>query len=134
MTIYFVVSKGGHLWEFLLELLKNSLYSPAFIKWENREQGIFRVVNSTQVAALWGKRKNNPRMNFEKLSRALRFVFVVLFDYSIQCDRVSHFAQCKSESMENMLHKILHKTCKMTKRNINLHGRSLMGPKSGNLT
>ncbi len=96
--IYSVVSKGGHLWEFLLELLKNSMYSPAFIKWENREQGIFRVVNSTQVAALWGKRKNNPRMNFEKLSRALRFVFVV-FDYSFPCDSVSHSAQCKSESI-----------------------------------
>ena len=65
-------SKSGHLWEFLLELLNNENVAPKHIKWENREMGIFRIIDSTVVADLWGKRKRNPKMTYEKLSRALR--------------------------------------------------------------
>ncbi len=66
-------SKTGHLWQFLLELLCDARFSPRLIKWENRSQGIFRIVNSTAVANLWGQKKNNPNMNYEKLSRAIRW-------------------------------------------------------------
>ena len=30
------------------------------------------IVDSVRVAELWGKRKNRPAMNFDKLSRSLR--------------------------------------------------------------
>ena len=66
------VSKGNHLWEFLLDLLNDANYNPGLIKWENRPEGIFRIVKSHEVAAMWGLKKNRPTMNYEKLSRALR--------------------------------------------------------------
>lgn len=66
------VSKGNHLWEFLLELLRNEQFTPSHIKWENRPLGVFRIVKSAEVAKMWGARKNRPKMNYEKLSRALR--------------------------------------------------------------
>ena len=34
--------------------------------------GIFKIENSVQVAKLWGKRKNRPAMNYDKLSRSIR--------------------------------------------------------------
>ena len=42
------------------------------IQWENRPDGIFRIVDSKRVAELWGARKQNEKMTYEKLSRALR--------------------------------------------------------------
>ena len=66
------VSKGNHLWEFLLDLLNDETYNPELIKWENRPEGIFRIVKSHEVAHMWGEKKNRPTMNYEKLSRALR--------------------------------------------------------------
>ena len=72
LFIMITVSKGNHLWEFLLELLRDERYSPHLIKWENRSLGIFRIVKSHDVAKMWGEKKNRPTMNYEKLSRALR--------------------------------------------------------------
>ncbi|CAH1787367.1 unnamed protein product [Owenia fusiformis] len=65
-------SKGNHLWEFIRDLLKDPNCSK-MIKWEDESLGVFRFVQSENVAKLWGKRKNNPGMTYEKLSRAMRF-------------------------------------------------------------
>jgi len=35
----------------------------------------FRIINSLELARLWGIRKRNPIMNFDKLSRALRYYY-----------------------------------------------------------
>jgi hypothetical protein len=43
------------------------------IRWENVDEGVFRIVQSEKLAALWGSIKNNPRMTYEKLSRAMRY-------------------------------------------------------------
>ncbi|ESN93565.1 hypothetical protein HELRODRAFT_88618, partial [Helobdella robusta] len=66
-----------HLWKFMCRLLKQScgMGIDKVIQWENKELGIFRIVNSKKVAELWGQYKSSDRMNFEKLSRALRCVF-----------------------------------------------------------
>ena len=63
-----------HLWEFMLLLLANPAYNPQCIKWENEAAGVFRIVpgRSKVIAGLWGQRKNNPTMTFDKLSRSLR--------------------------------------------------------------
>ncbi|EMP28165.1 ETS-related transcription factor Elf-5 [Chelonia mydas] len=45
------------------------------LDWEDREQGIFRVVKSEALAKMWGQRKRNDRMTYEKLSRALRYYY-----------------------------------------------------------
>ena len=64
-------SSNIHLWQFVKDLLNQPQHSGA-IHWVDREQGIFKIVDSVRVAELWGKRKNRPAMNFDKLSRSLR--------------------------------------------------------------
>ncbi|XP_047004029.1 ETS homologous factor-like isoform X1 [Schistocerca americana] len=64
--------KTGRLWEFIRDLLKNREYCPSLICWENYDEGVFRFVRSDKVAELWGTIKENPRMTYEKLSRAMR--------------------------------------------------------------
>lgn len=61
------------LWQFLLELLTEPNMSH-IISWEGNE-GAFKLVDPELVAQLWGKRKNKPSMNYEKLSRALRYYY-----------------------------------------------------------
>lgn len=62
----------GKLWEFIRDLLLNPATNPSLIRWERREDGIFKFVQSDKVAKMWGDRKQNPRMTYEKLSRAMR--------------------------------------------------------------
>ena len=35
----------------------------------------FRIVQPEEIAKLWGARKNKPRMNYDKLSRGLRYYY-----------------------------------------------------------
>ncbi|XP_070198757.1 ETS-related transcription factor Elf-5-like [Littorina saxatilis] len=68
------VSKVLHLWEFIRDLLNDPNTSPSLITWENEEEGVFRVMQSSEVARLWGEKKKNKRtMTYEKLSRSLRY-------------------------------------------------------------
>lgn len=68
------VSKVYHLWEFIRDMLADPRYCPNVIKWENEEEGIFRVIQSETVAALWGAKKNNrTKMTYEKMSRSIRY-------------------------------------------------------------
>ncbi|GFS13283.1 DNA-binding protein D-ETS-4 [Elysia marginata] len=69
-------ANGGrsiYLWQFLVELLVSG--DPAHadcIRWIDRQKGIFKIEDSKKVAFLWGKRKNRPMMNYDKLSRSVR--------------------------------------------------------------
>uniref|UniRef100_A0A0B6ZIL1 ETS domain-containing protein n=1 Tax=Arion vulgaris TaxID=1028688 RepID=A0A0B6ZIL1_9EUPU len=67
------VSNVLHLWEFIRDLL-HSIDSQGIIDWISKEDGVFHVKNSTEVARLWGeKKKNKKQMTYEKLSRSLRY-------------------------------------------------------------
>ena len=61
------------LWQFLLDLLispdKNHM-----IHWTGNGYE-FRIVQPEEIAKLWGARKNKPRMNYDKLSRGLRYYY-----------------------------------------------------------
>uniref|UniRef100_A0A1B6MSX4 ETS domain-containing protein n=1 Tax=Graphocephala atropunctata TaxID=36148 RepID=A0A1B6MSX4_9HEMI len=61
------------LWQFLLEILRNEDYGD-IIRWTNSE-GEFKLVNAEEVARMWGLRKNKSNMNYDKLSRALRYYY-----------------------------------------------------------
>ena len=61
------------LWQFLLELLVTRETSH-IITWENC-QSEFKILEPDEVARLWGLRKTKPNMNYDKLSRALRYYY-----------------------------------------------------------
>ncbi|XP_063678464.1 ETS-related transcription factor Elf-4-like [Bolinopsis microptera] len=65
--------KSLHLWEFLLEMLADKRMK-SVIAWTGTARE-FRVVNSREVAREWGNRKNKPHMNFDKMSRAMRYYY-----------------------------------------------------------
>ncbi|XP_014022412.1 ETS domain-containing protein Elk-4 isoform X1 [Salmo salar] len=61
------------LWQFLLQLLLDPT-NDQLICWTN-EEGEFKLLQAEEVAKLWGTRKNKPSMNYDKLSRALRYYY-----------------------------------------------------------
>ncbi|KAI1893762.1 hypothetical protein AGOR_G00127010 [Albula goreensis] len=61
------------LWQFLLELLTDKSCQ-AFISWTG-DGWEFKLSDPDEVARRWGKRKNKPKMNYEKLSRGLRYYY-----------------------------------------------------------
>ena len=61
------------LWQFLLELLTDKSCQ-AFISWTG-DGWEFKLTDPDEVARRWGMRKNKPKMNYEKLSRGLRYYY-----------------------------------------------------------
>ncbi|CAH2305247.1 FEV [Pelobates cultripes] len=70
------VQKGSgqiQLWQFLLELLSDHANTNC-IAWEGTN-GEFKLTDPDEVARRWGERKSKPNMNYDKLSRALRYYY-----------------------------------------------------------
>uniref|UniRef100_H2YN35 ETS domain-containing protein n=1 Tax=Ciona savignyi TaxID=51511 RepID=H2YN35_CIOSA len=69
------VEGGGQiqLWQFLLELLSDPA-NASCITWEGTS-GEFKMVDPDEVARRWGERKSKPNMNYDKMSRALRYYY-----------------------------------------------------------
>ena len=61
------------LWQFLLDLLL-SPDKQHMIHWTGNGYE-FRILQPEEIAKLWGARKNKPRMNYDKLSRGLRYYY-----------------------------------------------------------
>ncbi|XP_015197244.1 protein C-ets-2 [Lepisosteus oculatus] len=61
------------LWQFLLELLTDKSCQ-SFISWTG-DGWEFKLTDPDEVARRWGRRKNKPKMNYEKLSRGLRYYY-----------------------------------------------------------
>ncbi|XP_029670119.1 ETS-like protein pointed isoform X3 [Formica exsecta] len=61
------------LWQFLLELLTDKSCQ-GFISWTG-DGWEFKLTDPDEVARRWGVRKNKPKMNYEKLSRGLRYYY-----------------------------------------------------------
>uniref|UniRef100_A0AC35F0G4 ETS domain-containing protein n=1 Tax=Panagrolaimus sp. PS1159 TaxID=55785 RepID=A0AC35F0G4_9BILA len=67
------------LWQFLMELLSD-VANKEIITWEGT-QGEFKLLDPDDVARRWGERKSKPNMNYDKMSRALRYYY----DKNIMC-------------------------------------------------
>merc|ERR1712012_1281906 len=61
--------------QWIVKLLRDPETNPSVIMWEDEPEGKFRVINSTAFAQLWAKEKKTPAMNYEKLSRAMRYYY-----------------------------------------------------------
>ncbi|XP_076986582.1 ETS domain-containing transcription factor ERF-like [Tamandua tetradactyla] len=66
-------SRQIQLWHFILELLQKEEYQ-GVIAWQG-DYGEFVIKDPDEVARLWGIRKCKPHMNYDKLSRALRYYY-----------------------------------------------------------
>uniref|UniRef100_A0A8C5RQ20 ETS variant transcription factor 4 n=1 Tax=Laticauda laticaudata TaxID=8630 RepID=A0A8C5RQ20_LATLA len=61
------------LWQFLVALLDDPSNSHC-IAWTGRGME-FKLIEPEEVARLWGIQKNRPAMNYDKLSRSLRYYY-----------------------------------------------------------
>ncbi|XP_061744975.1 ETS translocation variant 5-like [Nerophis ophidion] len=61
------------LWQFLLTLLDDPA-NTHLIVWTGRNME-FKLIDPEEVARLWGIQKNRPAMNYDKLSRSLRYYY-----------------------------------------------------------
>ncbi|KAK2716401.1 ets DNA-binding protein pokkuri-like isoform X2 [Artemia franciscana] len=83
-----VNSHGRLLWDFLQLLLNdNQARYTRFIAWKHHESGIFKIVDPPGLAKLWGIQKNHPSMNYDKMSRALRYYYRVNILRKVQGER-----------------------------------------------
>uniref|UniRef100_A0A2C9JEJ4 ETS domain-containing protein n=1 Tax=Biomphalaria glabrata TaxID=6526 RepID=A0A2C9JEJ4_BIOGL len=76
------------LWQFLLELLSESTNDNC-IKWLGNK-GEFRMIDPEEVARRWGKRKNKPSMNYDKVSRAMRYYYDKMILSKVQGKRYTY--------------------------------------------
>lgn len=68
-----VMESAITLWQFLLHLLLDQKHEH-LICWTSND-GEFKLLKAEEVAKLWGLRKNKTNMNYDKLSRALRYYY-----------------------------------------------------------
>ncbi|KAM6398875.1 transcription factor ETV7 [Rhynochetos jubatus] len=105
------------LWDYVYQLLSDSRYEP-YIKWEDKEAKVFRVVNPNGLAQLWGNHKNRMNMTYEKMSRALRHYYKLniikkepgqklLFRFLKTPGEMIHEKSKKLEQLENEDHEDL---------------------------
>ena len=74
ISFFYLPGSGQiQLWQFLLELLSDGS-NASTITWEGT-QGEFKLIDPDEVARRWGERKSKPNMNYDKLSRALRYYY-----------------------------------------------------------
>ena len=63
------------LWEFFLELLADPFHYDKLIKWTNRDEGEFKIIDSEVVSVIWGLLKNKSTMKYDHMSRSIRYYY-----------------------------------------------------------
>jgi len=61
--------------QWIVSLLRDPKYNPSVITWQDEANGVFTIKNTVKYAKLWGEKKNNKLMNYEKLSRGMRYYY-----------------------------------------------------------
>ncbi|XP_063073422.1 transcription factor ETV6 isoform X2 [Engraulis encrasicolus] len=62
------------LWDYVYQLLSDSRYEN-YIRWEDPDTKVFRIMDPNGLARLWGNHKNRTNMTYEKMSRAMRHYY-----------------------------------------------------------
>jgi len=102
VILFYSLTGSGpiQLWQFLLELLTDRDCQNC-IAWTGREWE-FKLIDPEEVARRWGSRKNKPKMNYEKLSRGLRYYYDKNIIHKVPGKRYVYRFVCDLESMLGM--------------------------------
>ncbi|XP_070786621.1 ETS translocation variant 5-like [Enoplosus armatus] len=88
------------LWQFLLTLLDNPA-NGHLIVWTGRNME-FKLIDPEEVARLWGLQKNRPAMNYDKLSRSLRYYYEKGIMQKVAGERYVYKFVCNPEALFSM--------------------------------
>ncbi|EDS35743.1 erm protein [Culex quinquefasciatus] len=89
------------LWQFLVALLDEPNSSAGCIAWTGRGME-FKLVEPEEVARRWGIQKNRPAMNYDKLSRSLRYYYEKGIMQKVAGERYVYKFVCDPEALFNM--------------------------------
>ncbi|KAM9829197.1 ETS translocation variant 5-like isoform 2-T2 [Syngnathus typhle] len=85
------------LWQFLLTLLDNPA-NAHLIVWTGHNME-FKLIDCEEVARLWGIQKNRPAMNYDKLSRSLRYYYEKGLMQKVAGERYVYKFVCNPEAL-----------------------------------
>ncbi|XP_072117668.1 ETS translocation variant 5-like isoform X2 [Mobula birostris] len=88
------------LWQFLVTLLDDPSNSH-FIAWTGRGME-FKLIEPEEVARRWGIQKNRPAMNYDKLSRSLRYYYEKGIMQKVAGERYVYKFVCDPEALFSM--------------------------------
>ena len=88
------------LWQFLVALLDEPDCS-SFIAWTGRGME-FKLIDPEEVARRWGIQKNRPAMNYDKLSRSLRYYYEKGIMQKVAGERYVYKFVCSPEALFSM--------------------------------
>ncbi|XP_013410350.1 protein c-ets-1-B-like isoform X1 [Lingula anatina] len=100
------------LWQFLLELLTDKSCQH-FISWSG-DGWEFKLSDPDEVARRWGLRKNKPKMNYEKLSRGLRYYYDKNIIHKTAGKRYVYRFVCDLQSLLGYTPEELFRACDIT--------------------
>ncbi|KAF7656419.1 hypothetical protein LDENG_00041410, partial [Lucifuga dentata] len=85
------------LWQFLVTLLDDPA-NARLIVWTGRNME-FKLTDPEEVARLWGLQKNRPAMNYDKLSRSLRYYYEKGIMQKVAGERYVYKFVCDPEAL-----------------------------------
>ncbi|XP_033843266.1 ETS translocation variant 5a isoform X2 [Periophthalmus magnuspinnatus] len=85
------------LWQFLVTLLDDPA-NGHFIAWTGRGME-FKLIEPEEVARRWGIQKNRPAMNYDKLSRSLRYYYEKGIMQKVAGERYVYKFVCDPEAL-----------------------------------
>ncbi|XP_030370354.1 ETV5-related protein Ets96B [Scaptodrosophila lebanonensis] len=89
------------LWQFLVALLDEPTTSASCIAWTGRGME-FKLIEPEEVARRWGIQKNRPAMNYDKLSRSLRYYYEKGIMQKVNGERYVYRFVCDPDALFNM--------------------------------
>lgn len=75
----------------------------ALVEWTNPELLQFRLLDPEEVAVRWGKIKQRPSMNYDKLSRSLRYYYDKGIMEKVSGERYVYRFTCPPNLLSNAL-------------------------------